>query len=618
MWGIEAASRRLVVKHVDGSISFPTAVEIFKLVFNRSEPRQESLFQALKLDLPNVKFKPELSFPTLCISTTSSNSTILQIKLHNADVFLNQLPEGDQIVHKDVWYPLEVESFHEVKERLSDRSINVGEPIDAEKAAWLIWKSGLSVEVTSEPEAFRASLLATTNSEYREATLNATLYPYQQSGATFIELMMDHGRGVLLADEMGLGKTIQAIYAITNYVAKGHVKNLVIVPASNLANWMREFAKFSPGLEISVHSGSRRAGTLRSLRFGEVILSTYDIVLRDQAFLSEVVWDVVILDEAQNIKNSSARRSAAVFSLTKNSSVAITGTPIENSLSDIWSIFRFLEPGLLGDEYAFNSRYPDTHASAVELSKQISPFVVRRRVSEVAGDLPERSDYFVPIFLSEEMNVRYEEVRNDPNLHQLPKMQALRQIAAVPSEYTYSSNKVSRLVDLLEEAFSNKDKAIIFASFTNTIDSLVRVIQTKFPNAYVETLDGRKSPQARQEIIDKFDGVVGASVLIANPRAAGVGLNIQAANYVFHFNPEWNPALIAQASARAYRRGQEKNVFVYYLYYRGTVEEYVLKKLEEKQTLQEAGLQELSDEPTESQLLEALRISPTDLEEIRK
>ena len=616
MWGIEKASQRLIVKDAAGSIHFPTAVEIFKLVFNRSEPEQESRFQALKFDLPKIKFRPELSFPTLSISTTSSNLTSLQIKLHNADVFLDQMPEGDQIVHNDIWYPLEVESFDEVKERLSEGAIKVGEPIDAEKAAWLIWKSKLSVEVAAEPEAFRASLLATTNSDYKEATLSATLYPYQQSGATFIELMMDHGRGVLLADEMGLGKTIQAIYAITNNVAKGHLKNLVIVPASNLANWMREFAKFSPDLEVSVHSGSRRAGTLRSLRFGDVLLSTYDIVFRDQAFLSEVVWDVVILDEAQNIKNSSAKRSAAVISLRKYSSVAITGTPIENSLSDICSIFRFLEPGLLGDEYTFAARYPDTHASAVELSKQISPFVIRRRVSEVGDDLPERSDYFVPIFLSEEMNLRYEEVRNDPNLHQLPKMQALRQIAAVPKAYAYSSNKVSRLVDLLEEAFSNRDKAIVFASFTDTIDSLVRVIQTKFPNAYVETLDGRKSPQARQEIIDKFDEIVGASVLIANPRAAGVGLNIQAANYVFHFNPEWNPALIAQASARAYRRGQEKNVFVYYLYYRGTVEEYVLKKVEEKQTLQDAGLQELSDEPTESQLLDALGISPADLEEI--
>lgn len=618
MWGIEKASQRLIAKDADGSINFPTAVEIFKLVFSRSEPEQESRFQTLKFDLPNIKFKPELSFPTLSISTTGSNSTSLQIKLHNADVFLDQMPEGDQIVHNDIWYPLEVESFDEVRERLSECAIKVGEPIDAEKAAWLIWKSGLSVEVTAEPETFRASLLATTNSDFRETTLTATLYPYQQSGATFIELMMDHGRGVLLADEMGLGKTIQAIYAITNNVAKGRLKNLVVVPASNLANWMREFTKFSPDLEVSVHSGPRRAGTLRSLRFGDVLLSTYDIVFRDQAFLSGVVWDVVILDEAQNIKNSSAKRSEAVISLPKNSSVAITGTPIENSLSDIWSIFRFLEPELLGDEYAFNSRFPDTHASAVELSKQISPFVIRRRVSEVGDDLPERSDYFVPIFLSEEMNLRYEEVRNDPNLHQLPKMQALRQIAAVPSEYTYSSNKVSRLVDLLEEAFSNKDKAIVFASFTDTIDSLVRVIQTKFPNAYVETLDGRKNPQARQEIIDKFDEIVGASVLIANPRAAGVGLNIQAANYVFHFNPEWNPALIAQASARAYRRGQKKSVFVYYLYYRGTVEEYVLKKVEEKQTLQDAGLQELSEEPTQSQLLEALRISPTDLEEIQK
>lgn len=618
MWGIERKSQRLIAKDADGSTVFPTAVEIFKLVFSRSEPEQESRFQALKLDLPNIKFRPDLSFPTLSISTTDSNSTRLQIKLHNDDVLLDEFPEGDHIVHNDTWYPLEVDSFDEVRGRLSEGGIKVGDPIDAENAAWLIWKSGLSVEVTAEPEAFRDSLLATTHSDYREATLTATLYPYQQSGAAFIELMMDHGRGVLLADEMGLGKTIQAIYAITNNVAKGHLRNLVIVPASNLANWMREIARFSPDLDVSVHSGPRRAGTLSSLWFGDVLLSTYDIVFRDQAFLSEVVWDVVILDEAQNIKNSSAKRSEAVVSLPKNSSLAITGTPIENSLSDIWSIFRFLEPGLLGDEYAFNSRYPDNHASAVELSKQISPFVVRRRISEVGADLPERSDYFVPIFLSEEMNIRYEEVRNDPSIHQLPKMQALRQIASVPLEYTHSSNKVSRLVDLLEEAFSNKDKAIVFASFRDTIDSLVRVIQTKFPNVYVETLDGRKSPQARQEIIDKFEEIVGASVLIANPKAAGVGLNIQAANYVFHFNPEWNPAVIAQASSRAYRGGQKKHVFVYYLYYRGTVEEYVLKKVNEKQNLQDAGLQELSDEPTESQLLEALRISPKDLKETGK
>lgn len=617
MWGIDESTKRLFIQHSDEKVTYPSSVDVFKIIYSRTSEDEKKLFGELKKTYPDLKFKAELSFPTLKISTSSTGETYLRLRLHNAEVYLDGLEIGDQILEDNVWYPIDVDSFVEVTQKISSKGIQLGEVLDAEKSAWLIWKSELGVEVDSEPEELRASLLNATKSEYNNTRLAATLYPYQQSGATFIALMMEHGRGVLLADEMGLGKTIQAIYALSEKVSKGYVTNLVIVPASNLANWIREFARFSPNLKVEVHGGSRRAGTLNSLKFGDVILTTYDIVYRDHGFLSEVTWDTIVLDEAQNIKNARAKRSEAVVSLRKNSGLAITGTPIENSLSDVWSIFRFLEPGLLGDEYEFYSRYPDTHASAVELSKQISPFVVRRRVNDVAQDLPERSDYFVPIFLSEDMNSHYEEIRNAPNLHKLPKMQALRQLSAVPSEYVHSSNKVARLIGHLEDAFSNKDKAIIFASFTDTIDALVRVIQSKFPRVFVGSLDGRKTPEERQNTIDEFGQWAGASVLVANPRAAGVGLNIQAANYVFHFNPEWNPALIAQASARAYRRGQKKNVFIYYLYYRGTVEEYVLKKLEEKQALQSAGFQEFAEEPSDSQLLEALKLSPSDIGEMR-
>ena len=618
MWGIDEHNKRLTITDADGAVYAPSAVEIFKIVFSRTNAQEGDLYRELKSSYPNLKFKPELSFPTLHISTDANGESKLLVKLHNADSYIDDLSPRDQLVIGNIWFPLEEESFSEVRQTLARGSVQIGEPLDAQKSAWLLWESGLSIEVDANPDAFRGSLLKQTDSAYKAATLSATLYPYQQSGATFIELMLEHGRGVLLADEMGLGKTIQAIYAVTAGVSKGRVKNLIIVPASNLANWRREFSKFSPNLDVQMHVGPRRAGTVNSLNFGEVILTTYDIVYRDNAFLSDVAWDSVILDEAQNIKNAKTRRSQSVVSLSKTSGLAITGTPIENSLSDIWSIFQFLEPTLLGDEYEFSSQYPDTHAAALALSKQISPFVVRRRVNDVAQDLPEKLDFFVPIFLSEEMNSRYEEIRNEPSLKQLPRMQALRQLCAVPSEYLHSSNKVARLMDLLGDAFANKDKAIVFASFTDTIDSIVRCVQSSFPSAFVETLDGRRTPQDRQDIIDKFSALTGAAVLIANPRAAGVGLNIQAANYVFHFNPEWNPALISQASARAFRRGQEKTVFIYYLYYRGTVEEYILKKLEEKQALQSAGLQELLDEPNQSQLLEALRLSPSAIEELRK
>ena len=614
MWGVDEVSKVLFLTNSSGVRRFPSAIEVFKLVYDRKSVAENDLFANLRMSLPGLKFKPELAFPCLQIFAGEDNELALRVKLHNAEVYLDRLPDHDQYVYEGVWYPLDLQGFQEIAEKLGEGSIEFGGSLNPIKSAWLIWESGLSIDIEADPEDFRSSLLTSAISEFRSDRLEATLYPYQKTGARFLESMIDHGRGVLLADEMGLGKTLQAIYAIASNVDKAKFRNLVVVPASNLANWLREFDKFAPTLAISLHTGPRRAGSVRTLSIGNVLVTTYDVVFRDQAFLAEIPWDLVVLDEAQNIKNARAKRSQAVTALQKRSSIAITGTPIENSLSDIWSIFRFLDPSLLGDEYDFAMNYPDTNASAVQLSKKISPFVVRRRVSEVADDLPERSDFFVPIFLSEEMNSRYEDLRSDSNKNHLSKMQALRQLTSVPEEYSYASNKVARLIDLLSGAFANSDKAIIFTSFTESVDMLSRVIQTQFPLAFVETLDGRRTPAARQDVIDTFSSRTGASVLIANPRAAGVGLNIQAANYVFHFNPEWNPALIAQASARSYRRGQTKNVFIYYLFYRGTVEEYVLKKLEDKQSLQNSGLQELSEEPTESQLLEALKLSPAQIE----
>ena len=614
-WGVDASSSRLFLENESSGRAYPSAAEIFKIVFERTSGRDQEAFEEIRKSLPNLEFRPTLAFLVLEVSITPDGFPNLMLRLNARDTYLAEIPTNDQVVIGNVWYPLDPETRDEMIDALESRNLNVGSNISAQDVAWLVWESQLTVDISGDAEELSSGLLKATKAEFRKSLLNAELYDYQKSGAAFVDSMVDKGIGVLLADEMGLGKTIQAIYAIQSAANRESRPIIAVVPASNLANWIREFGKFAPSLDISVHAGPLRAGAARYLVYGDVLLTTYQTLLRDVSFLAEVNWSLVVLDEAQNIKNSESKQSLAACLLPKRSAIAITGTPIENSLSDLWSIFRFLQPNLLGSKDEFRSRFPDTFEAAASLSKSISPFVVRRKVREVADDLPERSDIYVPIFLSAPMNSAYSEIQDDAGLSSLPKVNALRQICAVPKVHQYESNKVDRLLELLRETFDNGDKAIVFASFTETIDLLVQRISQMRPGILVETLDGRKSASERQQVIDSLDHVKGAAVLVANPRAAGVGLNIQVANYVFHFNPEWNPALIAQASARAYRRGQIKNVFIYYLYYRGTVEEYVLQKLEAKQGLQDAGLGELSDEPTNSQLLEALRLSPKALQE---
>jgi SNF2 family DNA or RNA helicase len=614
-WGIDRETGRISVVQGGNQKSYPTAAEIYSAIFVRSTDLQKQTCREIRDAFPGLAFKPEVSFPVFRIRSDASGLIALVVGLHNSELTLTELPKFDQIIHDDVWYPLDLDSFVEAKLELSRKGVSIGTRLTASQCAWLTSTTHLEVKVEIETEKFRANLLDGEEKAFDESTLVVPLYSYQKSGAAFLEAMIENGKSVLLADEMGLGKTIQAIYAITTNIHKGRTKNLVVLPASNLANWLREFEKFSPDTRVAVHSGPSRAGAVASLDLRDVLLTTYDIVNRDQSFLADISWDLIVVDEAQGIKNGNSKRSFAVCSLEKKSAVAITGTPVENSLSDVWGIFEFLDPSFFRSQEEFHRQFPDTHASAVELSNMISPFVVRRRLREVAQDLPERSDFPVPIFLSESMNARYEEIRTDEDLGPLTKMQALRQFCSVTREYKDSSHKLEKLLSLVDDAFSNSGKAIVFASFTETIDLIVNAIRYRHPLAFIASLDGRTDPAERQRTIDAFGASSGNAILIANPRAAGVGLNIQAANYVFHFNPEWNPALISQASARAHRVGQEKHVFIYYLYYRGTVEDYVMEKLRQKTELQDGALSGLEEEPSSSQVLEALKLSPNTLRE---
>lgn len=432
--------------------------------------------------------------------------------------------------------------------------------------------------------------------------IQAQLYPYQCDGWRWLGFIIREQLGGLLADEMGLGKTLQIISALRDpggEVSEGGA--LVIAPGSLLENWMREIAKFSPDLAAYKHQGSLRTGRPADLKGFDVVVTSYDTVTRDLSLLKMIEWNVVILDEAQNIRNPEALRTKSVKDINRRVGLAVTGTPVENRLLDLWSIMDFAVPGYLGDLKDFESRYVDDVDAAATLEPLISPLMLRRRVADVATDLPRRID--IPEFLemSEEEACAYEEVRRGvfeeygavANLVSLGK---LRQFCAHPDVIEgegcgsgFAFSKFERLKELFEEIFSRGEKALVFTSYTKMADLIRDMAVARF-QVLAATLDGRVAIGERQDLIDHFSAHDGPAVLVLNPRAGGSGLNITAANHVIHYNPEWNPALEDQASARAYRRGQQLPVTVRRLTYAGTVEEVIAERLQRKRGVAEAAI----------------------------
>jgi len=587
-----------------------TATATFDAFFDPRTPADRALRKSLMLLEGGLSFRAEPSFPKLKVAFWQNIGLRVALELHNCPQAAGFVQTADHAVLDGVWRPIDVDSFRNCLDLLADNDIDFVSTVTSKNLAWLIWESGLDVELDVSLKDLQLGLQHSITEPFDSNLMAISMFPYQTEGSLFAAEMVSLGRGVLLADEMGLGKTPQAIYVVAKTRAKSSTPVLIVVPSSNLANWLRELERFVPGLDISIHFGNNRAGFTGELDLSGVVVTTYEMVTRDVSFLQEVDWGLIVLDEAQNIKNSQSQRSMAIRALPKNSSLALTGTPIENSLTDAWAIFQFLEPTLLGDAYSFGQQYPDTLESAKSLSKAMSPFVIRRLVEDVGQDLPERSDIEIPIFMTSSLHSKYEGIRSDESLADLPRMMRLRQACTVDFESVKDSPKLDRLMDLLEECFLGANKAIVFTSFTETIDAISSTVRRRFPFAFVDSLDGRKSGIERQAVIDAFGVTQQPGVLVANTRAAGVGLNIQAANYVFHFNPEWNPAQVDQASARVHRRGQDKNVFVYYLFYKGSVEEYMMQRLKEKKQLSEGGLENVSGVPSKGEMMRALQVSP--------
>lgn len=432
--------------------------------------------------------------------------------------------------------------------------------------------------------------------------LTATLFPYQARGVQWMHETISQTHGLILADEMGLGKTIQIIALLLMDPPSETSPALVVCPTSLIANWVQELTRFARGLTVMVHRGPNRAGVYRELQRSNIVITTYDTLVNDISIFSSFEWSWVICDEAQAIKNPGSNRRKAVVSIPRLRTIPMTGTPVENSLLDLWSLADFAIPGLLGSRGDFEATYPDSLESARALGLLTDPLILKRRVADVAADLPERINIDIPLELGEELAEHYLHVRK-LTLEKYPVAGALvatlllQLVCAHPWLRKEDENdhdgddaaivplkacqlmtpKMDRAISLLQEAFLNGRKVIVFALF-NRVGELLRKALPNISSLYWNAINGSTPQDERQKIIDDFSGHDGPGCIVLNPKAAGAGLNITAATIVIHFTPVWNPALEAQASARAHRRGQTQPVTVYRLFYKDTVEEVMIDR----------------------------------------
>ena len=457
-------------------------------------------------------------------------------------------------------------------------------------------------------------------------TLKASLFEYQRIGFSWITNMLNETSGCILGDEMGLGKTMQIIATMLELKRNGKLPILVVAPVSLLANWKRECNKFAPSLNVHVHHGPGRIGNYQRFSDYDVIVTAYSTVVNDIYMMRMVRWSFVALDEAQNIKNPSSARTKACKSLKRDSSVAVSGTPFENHMSDIWSLVDFVQPGLLGSLNAYNENVSDDAIGGEIIEPIFSPLMIRRLVKDVAKDLPEKIISTQPIIMSEDESRMYgeylESIKGDisEDKYDLGMLTKLRMFCTHPGlvddSFRYVSPmevsvKYQRFCEIMDEIVASREKVIIFTSYKKMFDIFVDDI-TKRYHIYVNTINGETPVNERQSIVDEFNSLSSSAALILNPRAAGTGLNITGANHVIHYNLEWNPSLEDQSSARSYRRGQDKTVFIYRLYYEDTVEQVVNERIERKRDTAKAAVVGNTGENNDRQdIIRALQLIPS-------
>ena len=441
------------------------------------------------------------------------------------------------------------------------------------------------------------------------ANIHAELRPYQQEGFRWMSRLAHWGAGACLADDMGLGKTLQSITLMQSRAALG--PQLVLMPTSVLLNWQQELTRFAPALTVKVLNapGSDRERMVNEAEAGDVVLSTYGLLVTEGELLASRTWTTIVLDEAHSIKNRDTQTSKSAMNLKGDFRLMLTGTPLQNHLSEIWNLFQFANPGLLGSFQQFSDRFilpieRDHDQERQRLLRRIlSPFLLRRTKEDVLNELPEKTEITLRVDLSNEEKALYDNLRQQAiaNLEEgsgsvlqtLAEITRLRQAACHPrlvnEKLTIPSSKTQAFLELVASLRESGHRALVFSQFTSHL-ALVREELDKAGIPYLY-LDGSTTAQVRNRLVKQFQ-TGDEPLFLISLKAGGLGLNLTAADYVIHLDPWWNPAIEDQASDRAHRIGQQRPVTVYRLIAAGTIEEKILRLHGSKRSMADALLQE--------------------------
>jgi superfamily II DNA or RNA helicase len=458
-------------------------------------------------------------------------------------------------------------------------------------------------------------------------TLQAELRDYQIEGFNWLSRLAHWGVGACLADDMGLGKTLQALALILSRAPQG--PTLVVAPTSVCMNWISEAARFAPTLNVKLFGAGERAKMLEEAQAFDLVIASYGLLQQEAALFSKVRWHTIVLDEAQAIKNAHTRRSQAVMALQGDFRIVATGTPLENHLGELWNLFRFINPGLLGSSDQFQLRFAgpiekaeDKRAESIaraRLKRLTQPFILRRTKTQVLSELPPRTEIVLPVELSSSEMALYESLRREaldklaaleaPQSQKaiaiLAEMMKLRRACCNPELVApgmgIASSKLATFAHLIDDLLENRHKVLVFSQFVDHL-SLIRAHLDARGIVY-QYLDGSTPAHERKRRVDAFQAGEGELFLISL-KAGGVGINLTAADYVIHMDPWWNPAVEDQASDRAHRMGQQRPVTIYRLVARHTIEEGIVELHKHKRDLADSLL-EGSDA--------AARMSPKDM-----
>ncbi len=486
-------------------------------------------------------------------------------------------------------------------------------------------KSGVTIEGDNEFGSFISRIDDASSREYPvPQRLKATLREYQEDGFRWMAKLSEWGSGACLADDMGLGKTLQSIAMLLHRAEKG--ASLIVAPASVLLNWQNEISRFAPSLNCLVlNTGQSREKMIKDSDSFDVVLTTYGLLIT-QSELAKKDWNMVVLDEAHTIKNRDTKMSKAAMKLKGDFRLILTGTPIQNHLSEIWNLFQFMNPGLLGSyEHFFNNFIlPVENEKDVsrrqQLKNMISPFLLRRTKNEVLNDLPGKTEIIISVEQTKEENLFYEKLRNDAEqrlnnkemtaIQTLAEITRLRQAASnlrlVDNNISKESSKMEAFFKLYDDITDNDHRALVFSQFTSHLALLREQLDKRnIPYLY---LDGSTPVPDRLNLVKKFQTGTQPLFLISL-KAGGLGLNLTAADFVIHMDPWWNPAIEDQASDRAYRIGQKRPVTIYRLITKNTIEEKILDLHHTKKNIADSLLEgtNISNKLTRDDLIELLK-----------